>query len=139
MVKCGACVDSGAFCAIVFQVFSSLLPVRVYDMTKLFVCQSVEWARDNGGLRLDNMGVAEIWHDECVGEFLASVYFDLTFAGFEVARGSTLFHQWNGAHFAQRFGVVASYDKLSDEDCAKIDRIIDQCAKQTLIAWAAVK
>lgn len=105
------------------------------EPARVEVCTCVEWVRDND---LDHDGIDENDLDEATNTYISAVMTGLADKGFEVvsAKGQRkFFHGWNGAHFTERFGCVASWNPLTDEQREIIVAVRISAQKQTTEIW----
>ena len=109
------------------------------DPPRVEVCTCVEWVREND---FDKDGIEERDWDEATNTYIAAVMTGLRDKGCEVvsAKGQRKFyHGWNGAHFVDRCGCVASWTQLTDEQKKIITEVRIAAQKQTTEVWKTDK
>lgn len=107
----------------------------VNESPRVEVCTCVEWVREND---FEKDGIEESDWDEATNTYIAAVMNGLRDKGCDVvsAKGQRKFyHGWNGAHFLDRCGCVASWAKLTEEQKEIITEVRIAAQKQTTEIW----
>lgn len=102
---------------------------------KVEVCTCVEWVREND---LDHDGIDEVDLDEATNTYISAVMTGLADKGFDATSAKNqrqFFHGWNGAHFTDRCGCVASWQELTEEQKEIIAEVRIAAQKQTTEIW----
>lgn len=107
----------------------------VKEYPRVEVCTCVEWVREN---ELDHDGIDEIDLDEATNTYISAVMTGLADKGFDATSAKNqrqFYHGWNGAHFTDRCGCVASWKTLTDEQKEVIVAVRIAAQKQVTEIW----
>lgn len=103
------------------------------------VCSCTEWVRDRD---LDKEGIDESDLDDAANAYASAVFNGLRERGFERSwpgGNRSLYHQWNGAHFATKRGCVASWQKLTEAQIEAIDEVRKAAQAEVNARWVREK
>lgn len=103
------------------------------------VCSCTEWVREHD---LDKDGIDEDDWDDAAKCYASAVYNGLREKGFDRSwpgGNRSLYHQWNGAHFATKRGCVGSWQKLTEEQIEAIDEIRKAAQAEVNSRWVCEK
>lgn len=103
------------------------------------VCTCVEWVREND---LDHDGIDEVDLDEATNTYISAVMTGLADKGFDATSAKNqrqFYHGWNGAHFTDRCGCVASWQELTEEQKEIIAEVRIAAQEQTTEIWKTDK
>ena len=99
--------------------------------TKLIVCKNKEFIREMCGI--DFSAIDEFDLDDAVEFYAENLMSELDECGFELSISHWGFHQWNGTYFPFKYGNLACWEKITQEE-ERVVKIATQEAESKLYA-----
>lgn len=107
----------------------------VNESPRVEVCTCVEWVREND---FEKDGIEEHDWDEATNTYIAAVMTGLVDKGFDpvsAKKQRQFYHGWNGAHFTDRCGCVASWAAFTETQKETIAAVRIAAQKQATEIW----